>query len=381
MNRQKNQQPEASDVHRLLQQMHRETLSSSCIFTSYLHAGVLSEWLGDHILHGKIVVPGAALLELCCAAALRASGTNTNASGVEHKVVVEGFSIQVPLVATDVRVQDGSGVDATRIWCVVEADGAVSVHSDVDGDRVLHAEGVVRIVSGAGSASNDGQPDWAALSRAAADAGDAGGKCSEGVDVQQLYDSFRSAGLPYGPTFRLMKSGRAAVDGSSSLMTLSVGHESLRTSTTLSPPLIDAILQCSAAGSQSPTSADQSKTMVPFSFDRVWLRPGALDSLWSEKHCIAHTEVRSVSTDMVVSDCTLLSASGEVVLRIEGMHARSISADGVSAEAPAAPSTHLEVGRVSSFLYSVDILCSIQCSMRQLETININITTILYSTL
>jgi len=203
MNRQKNQQPEASDVHRLLQQMHRETLSSSCIFTSYLHAGVLSEWLGDHILHGKIVVPGAALLELCCAAALRASGTNTNASGVEHKVVVEGFGIQVPLVATDVRVQDGSGVDATRIWCVVEADGAVSVHSDVDGDRVLHAEGVVRIVSGAGSASNDGQPDWAALSCAAADAGDARGKCSEGVHVQQLYDSFRSvSGIGSGKNSR-----------------------------------------------------------------------------------------------------------------------------------------------------------------------------------
>jgi hypothetical protein len=101
----------------------------------------LNGWLGDHVLHGQVVVPGAALLELCCAAAMRSSVALRDESNRE--VCVEGFTILQPLIAEDVR---GARTEAraTRVWCVVGDDGSVGVYSDVDGDRTAHAEAAWR---------------------------------------------------------------------------------------------------------------------------------------------------------------------------------------------------------------------------------------------
>ena len=88
-----------------------------------------------------MVVPGAALLELCCAAAMRSSVALRDESNRE--VCVEGFTILQPLIAEDVR---GARTEAraTRVWCVVGDDGSVGVYSDVDGDRTAHAEAAWR---------------------------------------------------------------------------------------------------------------------------------------------------------------------------------------------------------------------------------------------
>ena len=68
--------------HRLLQEARRETFSGLTVFTSRLHAGIIHDWLADHCLHGEIVLPGAALVELACAAASQAHWMSTKSSSV-----------------------------------------------------------------------------------------------------------------------------------------------------------------------------------------------------------------------------------------------------------------------------------------------------------
>ena len=321
-------------AHRLLQQMTREEFSSSTIFTAHIHAGVLDEWVADHILHGEIVVPGAALLEMCCAAAMVVFGKAMDTT--DAVVSVDGFRILVPLVANDVRSQ--SSAKASRIWCVIGDDGTASVYSDVSGERTLHADGEVRVMRrGEAEQSGSGCPNWDLLSQSAADADK---RCTSSVDVDALYARYASSGLPYGPSFRLMRSGRMDSECKSTICSLSQGSDVMRTTTLLSPPLIDAVVQsvgslstAGADGSDSSLEDNRPMTLVPFSFDRVWLRPGVTDSVWSPGECIGHVEVRSKTDDMMVSDCTLLGPSGEAVLRIEGLHLCATRSDGVAVEA------------------------------------------------
>eukprot|EP01034_Spumella_vulgaris_P044867 gene44867-55840_t len=55
--------------HRMLQRVKRDDFEQRTIFTTYLHSGILKDWLRDHKLFGTVVVPGAALLEMSLSAA------------------------------------------------------------------------------------------------------------------------------------------------------------------------------------------------------------------------------------------------------------------------------------------------------------------------
>jgi hypothetical protein len=134
---------------------------------------------------------------------------------------VESFTILQPLIAEDVRGARTEGRASrqpmgrptgqatgrpTRVWCVVGDDGSVGVYSDAEGERTAHAEGRVVLRSSAEGASGTSSPDWAALSRAAASMDG----YSREVDAANMYSRLSAVGLPYGPSFRLVRS--AVVD-------------------------------------------------------------------------------------------------------------------------------------------------------------------------
>lgn len=56
------------DQNRLVQIMHRESFSSSDIYTSNLHRGILNDWLGTFELQGSIKLPSSSLLSIANAA-------------------------------------------------------------------------------------------------------------------------------------------------------------------------------------------------------------------------------------------------------------------------------------------------------------------------
>jgi len=360
--------------HRLLQRLQRDDFNRTSVYATRLHAGILRGWLADHILHGRVVLPGAALVELACAAALLSSrravlgGSAVGRDGAA--VCLEGFTIARPVVATDVR--DGDATAATRLYCVVGDEGSVEVYGeDARGERVLHAEGGIRLQgSGSGlagrSKEGESEPDWAALSRAAEQAR---GECLVEVDVERVYGAFAASGLPYGETFRLMQSGRAASDGRSCVTEMRLDAvRGLRGSFLVPPPLLDALLQASAVclageglrSASSELEAAASAAKVPFSFERVWLRAGVAPSLWQSEQCTAHIQVRSESADMTVFDCSLLSGAGEVVLRAEGVHARAIQrgavqGNGEGEDASASADQAGEAGEAERFVPAVQL--------------------------
>eukprot|EP01034_Spumella_vulgaris_P015607 gene15607-19938_t len=119
--------------NRMLQQVQHEAFSDQTVFTTRLHSGIAKDWLGDHVVHGDVVLPGAALLEIVCAAALSVAHKSTSVSA--DAVFCEGFSILSPVVvATDLK---GDNSKLTTLSTVTtSSDDVVTIYGiDQDGSE------------------------------------------------------------------------------------------------------------------------------------------------------------------------------------------------------------------------------------------------------
>ncbi|MCP2167839.1 type I polyketide synthase [Goodfellowiella coeruleoviolacea] len=143
--------------------------SEDVVFT-----GVLSTrrqpWLADHVVGGRVLVPGAALLEMAVHAADR-----LGCARVRELLLRAPLELtpDVPVtVQLRVRGADGTG---TR---------ALSLHADHDGAWTLHATGALDDGAAAGWT-----PTWPP-----------GG--AEQVDITGVHDRFAESGLVFGPAFQ-----------------------------------------------------------------------------------------------------------------------------------------------------------------------------------
>ncbi|MCZ7438220.1 SDR family NAD(P)-dependent oxidoreductase [Micromonospora sp. WMMC241] len=204
--------------------------------------------LADHVVLGRVVLPGTALAE----AAVRA-GDQVGCG------VVQELVLQTPLV-----VPADAAVQVQVLVGAADAEGRrdVTVHSRVadaaaDGwpeePWTVHATGVLAPAATA-------TPPPAAPAWPPADA--------EPVDVTALYAGFDAAGLAYGPVFRGLRSAWRAGDEILAELRLPAGEESDARRYGLHPALFDAGLQALAARA---TGAD-GFTGLPFSFTGVTLR-------------------------------------------------------------------------------------------------------------
>ncbi|WP_230204866.1 polyketide synthase dehydratase domain-containing protein, partial [Parafrankia elaeagni] len=148
------------------------------VFTGWLSTGT-HPWLADHVVYGRVLVPGTALLEMVLAAGERVGAP-----------VVAELLLRAPLVlpargGVQVRVTVGEGdADGTR---------AVTVHSRSADDEpwTVHATGVL---AGAGNATGVADDDF--------DLAVWPPEGAEEVALDGLYDALAGAGLEYGPVFR-----------------------------------------------------------------------------------------------------------------------------------------------------------------------------------
>ncbi|MGX7828816.1 type I polyketide synthase [Actinokineospora sp. 24-640] len=130
-------------------------------------------WLADHVVRGRVIVPGTALLELALGAADEV-GCAT----------VEELTIAAPLAlpergTVEVQVRVGAADDTGR--------RAVGVHSRLDGlDWTAHASGTV--------VPDPRAPEESEAHWPPADA--------DAVDLTGLYPGLADAGWDYGPAFR-----------------------------------------------------------------------------------------------------------------------------------------------------------------------------------
>jgi acyl transferase domain-containing protein/acyl carrier protein len=273
------------------------TASSDIIYES---AVSVSEhpYLADHRVHGSVVVPATAYLEMAIAAAtdgLRAADADT--------IVLEDVAIHRALALGD--------QERVTVQLVMSPgpDGAVfKIFSAVPGEAAageswsLHTAGRVRV--------ERGQPG--SLGAATPDAED-----GEEIAPAVLYDQFRARDIAFGPAFRgvdrLRRRGRDA-EGRVDATISAPGGSGYR----LHPALLDACLH--PLGACLPGT----DTYLPIGFDalRVFGRPGT--------YVHSRTSIRpydAAHCARLTADVQLAADTGAVIAEVQGLHLHRASSE------------------------------------------------------
>nr|WP_246081158.1 type I polyketide synthase [Nonomuraea mesophila] len=244
-------------------------------------------WLVDHQVDGRVVVPGAALVEL----ALRAG------QEVDCPRLAE-LTMQAPLL-----VPDGQGVDIQLVAGPCDDAGSrqVSLYSRAGQDEwTLHAQGVL---SEEGERPTAGMEQWPPAG-------------ARPVDVEHLYDDMAAMGLEYGPLFQGLVAAWQHEDAVFAEIALpEQGHgEAGRFG--LHPALLDASLHAAALGDLVPRA--EGRPYLPFAWSGV------------ELHAAGATGLRvkvtrgSSDTSIVLS---IADDSGAPVAEIGALTLRALSTD------------------------------------------------------
>ncbi|MFE4455700.1 polyketide synthase dehydratase domain-containing protein, partial [Streptomyces sp. NPDC056796] len=256
-------------------------------------------WLADHAVAGRVLVPGAALVELVLCA-----GEYAGCGGLVELVLHAPLVLPADDVPVDVQVSVG---DVDEL-----GQRAVRVHSRVSGvggegaGWVSHATGVVSSDEGVAPASVR-----------AAGSGLGGVWPPEGavvVGVEGVYESFAAAGYGYGPVFQGLRGvwRRGEEVFAEVELPVEVGGFAVH------PALLDAALQAPLAVLLEGGSGGR---VMPFSFSGVRVHATGARA--------GRVRVAPVGPDAV--SVRLTDVEGLDVLTIDALVSRPLSDEAVSA--------------------------------------------------
>ncbi|TLF44765.1 beta-ketoacyl synthase, partial [Nonomuraea sp. KC401] len=206
-------------------------------------------WLADHQVNGRVVVPGAALVEL----ALRV-GQELDSPHVRE------LTLQAPLL---VSADGGVHVQLVAGPCDESGGRQVSIHSRNAnaGEWVQHAQGVL---VGQSEEPPVGPSQWPPAG-------------ARPVDVEHLYDDLAMSGLEYGPLFQGLVAAwqhEGAVFAEIALPEqgyVEAGRFGLH------PALLDASLHAAALGDLVPRA--EGRPYLPFAWSGVELHAAGATGL------------------------------------------------------------------------------------------------------
>ncbi|MGW8670390.1 SDR family NAD(P)-dependent oxidoreductase [Streptomyces niveus] len=244
-------------------------------------------WLADHAVHGVVMVPGTALVEL----AMRA-GREVGAGAVEE------LMLEAPLLAPE------AGATALRVD-VAEPDGTgrrrIRLHSRPDGGAwQRHATGYVNAtVAG---------PDPAGVDLVAWPPPGA-----EPLEVTGAYDELADRGYAYGPAFQGLRA--AWRRGDETFAEVELPEHTDPSGYGMHPALLDACWHALLLG------ARDERPVLPFAWTGVALHADA-----ATRVRVRITPAGPDTTTMTVAD-----PAGRVVATVTGLVARPVSAQQLSA--------------------------------------------------
>ncbi len=260
--------------------------SDEIIFTGRLSL-TSHPWLADHRVHGVVLLPGAAMVELALHAGDHAECPRVDELVLQAPLIVgEHGGVAVQVVVGAWRE---SGERPIRIYSRI-ADG-------VDRQWTRHAEGVLSPVAApTGTAETEPWPPAGA----------------EPIDVSELYPALAALGYEYGPAFRGLHSlwRREAEVFVEVALPEQAKADAGRFG--LHPALLDAILHGIAAGGILPES---DLTRLPFEWEGV-----SLDAVGASRLRARITLVGDNTVAVVFMD-----SCGAVVGRIDSLTLRGVS--------------------------------------------------------
>lgn len=245
-------------------------------------------WLADHKVHGVVLVPGAAMVELALHAGDCAGCARVDQLVLQAPLIVGehgGVAVQVVVGA-----QDESGERSVRIYSRIDGDGA-------DRAWTRHAEGVLTPTPDA--IPHEEFDRWPP-------------EDAEPIDVSEAYPVLAARGYEYGPAFRGLRSvwrrgGEVFVEAS-----LPDNTTADASRFGLHPVLLDAILHGIGAGG---ILTESELTRLPFEWEGFSL------------HAVGATRLRAritlIGDDTVA--ITLMDSGGALVGRIDSLVLRGVS--------------------------------------------------------
>ncbi|MEU6547769.1 SDR family NAD(P)-dependent oxidoreductase [Streptomyces sp. NPDC046859] len=253
-----------------------------------------ADWLADHTVHGRTVVSGTTLLELC-RAALAVARPDTAAD-------VCGLLLLTPLTLP------ASGT--TEVSVEVSTAGAtpeVTVHSRPRGpesaDWTLHATASAAEPS---EPPADAPPTWPEESAPAWDEG--------------TYARLAALGLGYGPAFQGVREATATGAGTVlAQLSLPAAARGTADPYPVHPALLDAALQVAAA-----LEPHDGRALLPVAMARCVLPPGGATDL------VAVVRRIQEPGEDVVLDVTLWDTDGFPAGRLEGVRLRAADPAGLT---------------------------------------------------
>ncbi|MEV5084137.1 SDR family NAD(P)-dependent oxidoreductase, partial [Streptomyces sp. NPDC056159] len=253
-------------------------------------------WLADHAVHGTVLLPGTALLEM----AVRAG----DEVGCDH---VEELTLAAPLVLS------AQGAVRTQVRVgVADAAGrrTVTVHSrpeqSTDAPWTQHATGVLATGLPTAAAPFDATV-WPPAN-------------TEPVDLTGFYEAREAEGFAYGPTFQGLRAAWRRGDEVFAEIALPDGAQKEAESFGLHPALLDAGLH--AAWLAAP-AGDGTSGSVPFSWNGVSLRAFGASSVR-----VRLGRDTDGTLTLAVADTT-----GAPVAAVRALTMRAVSAEALSSAA------------------------------------------------
>ncbi|MFI7709406.1 polyketide synthase dehydratase domain-containing protein, partial [Nonomuraea sp. NPDC049480] len=240
-------------------------------------------WLADHAVNGRVVVPGAALVEL----AVRAG----DELGCGH---LRELTIAAPLL-----VPAEGGVHIQLVAGPADESGgrSVGIHSRPGTAEpwVRHAEGLLT--------EENAQPlvdltQWPPVG-------------AEPVEVDALYDELAASGLEYGPLFQGVS--RAWQQGGAVFAEITLPEHAEAARFGLHPALLDASLHAIALGELLPRS-EPGRPYLPFAWSGVSLHAAGATGL--------RVKVTANGNDITLA---IADESGAPVAEVEALTLRPVS--------------------------------------------------------
>ncbi|WP_435819042.1 type I polyketide synthase [Micromonospora chersina] len=255
-----------------------------------VHGGRLSvrtqPWLADHVVRGRVVVPGTALVELALHAGARA-GCDTLAE----------LTLAAPLVLPD------AGARSVQLQLSApdeQGHRRVTVHSrpadDPHADWTHHADGVLAPGGAAPAEPLTGWPPPGATA----------------VPVDPIYARLHRLGVDHGPTFRGLRAAWRTPDEVFAEVELPDGAPTAGYA--LHPALLDAALH--VVGLTDDPADDDAGARLPWAWTGVTLAAEGA----------THLRVRLTRTGPAAT-LTLADATGAPVARIDSLVSRPLGAD------------------------------------------------------
>src|ERR1700728_582010 len=256
-------------------------------------------WLADHVVLGRVVLPGTVFLELVLYAG----------EEVGHRCVRE-LTMHAPLVLSEagavqiqVRVGEPDHADDRPVWVYSRPestrDAAGETHQT---PWTLHAEGKL---------STEPAQLTQEISKGTQEWPPAG---SEPVDVQDVYDTLARNGLEYGPAFQGLQTAWRDANNIYAEIALPDEQQTQATTYNTHPALLDAALHAIGVGSMDG-EAERSAVMLPFSWSEVVVRSTGVSS--------ARVHLKLDGDERV--SLTVLDENGELFVSIGSLAIRETS--------------------------------------------------------